>query len=129
MLYPSNNLWDGNSLTGLSPLNDFNPQETVDFLSILSKQLNPTALTPAAVSTQSAVLGASPPSTEESSSPSPPADKNKGLDNSRANSGRKDDAHKRKVQDISDDEDDEELDGQPQLKSQKERESKLEYVI
>lgn len=109
-----------------------------DFLSVLSKQLNPHSnhlvnpLLQQQLNPQSILQDASPPLTEDSASPSPPAPIGRGLarpppaptaDNRNQSALSNDEMHKRKHHDSIDDDDDDEDDfeGQPQYKNHKDR--------
>lgn len=119
MDYPSS-IWDVN-IPGLPQ--QLTPIEDSDFLSILSKQLNPGAATlqPSLTAQQTLPADLSPPFSEDSS-PSPPAAPTKGLSKSTtgAEAGKRDDMRKRTIQQAQSDDEDDDIEGQPQTKSQKE---------
>lgn len=119
------NLWD---LSGTTLPQQITNLDESDFLSILSKQLNPTASPAQQISAQALAQqinqqqGVSPPVSEESS-PSPPTTTNRGLAKSSSDAAAAAaDGHKRKkIQRDESDESDSD-DEQPPSKSQKERE-------
>ena len=111
MDYPSN-LWDL-SVPGLPQ--QLAPIDDSDFLSILSKQLNPA---PLSLPPSAPAQDLSPPFSDDSS-PSPPAAANRGLD--KASAAKRDDMRKRTIQQAQSDDEDDDIEGQPQSKSQKER--------
>ncbi|KAG8939285.1 hypothetical protein FRC04_006725 [Tulasnella sp. 424] len=124
------NLWD---LSGTTLPQQITNLDESDFLSILSKQLNPTAAPNQPISAQALAQqinqqqGVSPPVSEESS-PSPPTTTNRGLskslDAAGAGADGNDMQHKRKkIQRDESDESDSDSD-QPPSKSQKEQPGK-----
>ncbi|KAG8910620.1 hypothetical protein FRC00_007867, partial [Tulasnella sp. 408] len=121
------NLWD---LSGTTLPQQITNLDESDFLSILSKQLNPTAAPSQQISAQALAQqinqqqGVSPPVSEESS-PSPPTTTNRGLAKSSSDAAAAAaDGHKRKkIQRDESDESDSD-DEQPPSKSQKEQPKK-----
>ncbi|KAG9005458.1 hypothetical protein FRB94_001543 [Tulasnella sp. JGI-2019a] len=137
----SSNLWDlsGTGVTQLGLPQQLAPIDDSDFLTLLSKQLNPHQ------QPQNLLQDLSPPLTEDSASPSPPAPIGRGLNGISTNSTpttatstqqhnalntttrnqsviSNDEMHKRKKhQDTPDDDDDDssDLEGQPQQKTSK----------
>ncbi|KAG8908101.1 hypothetical protein FRB99_000545 [Tulasnella sp. 403] len=118
MDYPTN-LWD---LSVPSLPHQLAPIDDTDFLTILSKQLNPSApINPPSTQTLAQHIQEVSPPLSEDSSPSPPIAANRGLakGSESADRNKRDDMHKRKIQDAASDDDDDD-DDRPQAKSQKE---------